>query len=85
MMTFVILKICYIIGKTNICFDWIGKRDYLIEKGVELLVYVQFDQGNIKRIQEFGLLILIIKQTIGFVVSNLKGTTCQFLTNFCHV
>ena len=43
MMTFVILKICSIIGKTNICFDWIGKSDHLIEKGIELLVYVQFD------------------------------------------
>ena len=52
MMTFVILKICYIIGKTNICFDRIGKRDYLIEKGVELLVYVQFDHLYFKDISK---------------------------------
>ena len=52
MMTFVILKICSIIGKTNICFDRIGKRDYLIEKGVELLVYVQFDHLYFKDISK---------------------------------
>ena len=60
-------------------FDWKGCRIVGICTIRSFIL-----QGHIKRLQEFGLLILIIKQTIGFVVSNLKGTICQLLTNSCH-
>ena len=60
--------LCYFIlldlGKTNICFDWIGKSDHLIEKGIESLVYVQFDHLFFKdRPQKF--VVRNLKREIG--------------------
>ena len=59
--------------KTNICFYLIGKRYYLIEKGVELFICVRFDHLFFKDItinpriwlMDIDRLIAKIKQTFG--------------------